>query len=187
MHRTLCELAHECNRHEIKESVHESSHAKLRNAVLALTVLNRFLCDTFESRPLREYGNVAMHFAVNLNTLHHLVSVGLESAVEVVQFYSGNSSCYSIETFRGKVFGACVVVAFLLPSTHEIIAFGYNNASQFGEFIATILQVGIHGDNNLAFRSAKAFVESRGFAVVALEFYAFNVWILFSQRFDHFP
>src|SRR5690606_35709188 len=131
-------------------------------------------CDTFESRPLREYGKVAMHFAVDLQTLHYFATVGFEPAVEVVQFYSGNSSCDCIEESRGKVFGECVVVALLLPSAHEVVAFGYDHASLFGDFIWTILQVSIHGDNNLAFRSAKAFVESGGFAVVALEFYAFN-------------
>src|SRR5690606_14406906 len=95
MHWTLGELAHECDRHEVEESVHESSHTKLRDAILALAMFNRFLGDALETRPLREHGNVAMHFTVDFHTLHYFATVGLEPAVEVVQFYSGNPSCYS--------------------------------------------------------------------------------------------
>ena len=90
MHRLLSESAEKPQRKQIQESVHEPFNAEFALAVLALLVMDWLFSDFLETRVLCKVRNVPVHLAVNLNILYHLVFVGFQSAVHVVQTYAGD-------------------------------------------------------------------------------------------------
>ena len=63
-----------------------------------------------------------MHVAIHLDMLHHHVAVRLQSAVEIMKIlYAAYLACRGIEELRRNRLRERVI-AFLLPTRHEIIA-----------------------------------------------------------------
>ena len=85
MHRAVAELRDEIDGHEVEVATNETAHAELAAAIFTLLVVHHLLPDVAEAVHLGDDGDVAVHLTVDLDALHHLVAVGLQAAVEVVQ------------------------------------------------------------------------------------------------------
>ncbi len=57
-----------------------------------------------EAGPLGQYRNISVHVSVNLNAFHHLPLIGLQTAIEVVQFDARHHSGGPIVKFAGDIF-----------------------------------------------------------------------------------
>ncbi len=90
VHRLLAELGEEPQGHEVQETVHETFQTELGYSVLALLVMDGLFADLAVAGVLREVGDVAVHFTVDLDAFHHFVLVGLQAAVHVVEFDAGD-------------------------------------------------------------------------------------------------
>ena len=113
--------------------------------------------------------NVAMHLTIHLNILHHLVAIGLQATIEVVQFDARHPACSPIEELRGDIFHQLGVVTHLLPTRNKVVALFLNHLIEFRDFIGAVLQVGVHSDDHVAFHDLKALVQSRRLAIVSPE------------------
>lgn len=110
-----------------------------------------------------------MHVAVYLYMLHHIVAVCLESAVEVMQIlYTADLAGCRIEQLCGNSLRKRVV-AFLLPSRHEVVALFCDHSVQFGNFIRAVLKIRVHGNDHISFRASESDIERRRFSIIARE------------------
>ena len=128
-----------------------------------------------------------MHLAIDLNVLHHVAAVGLQSAVEVVQVvYAAHTACGGVEELRGDGLREGVALtAVLLVARDHVVAFFLNHTVEGGYFVGRVLQVGVHGDDHVALSALEAAVECGTLAVVAAKLDAVHrVGMLFVQAVD---
>ena len=78
-------------------------------------------------------------------------------------------------------------MAFLLVAADEVIAILFDHPVQLGNLVGRVLQVGIHGNDDIALCLFEATIEGRALAVVAAELNALDVLGLLSQLIDDFP
>ena len=179
-------MRHKQHRDQVQIPFHRAFEAEFRTAVLAGAMVDDLLADAAEPGLLGQERNEAVHLAVDLDGLHHLAAVGFQPAVEIVEPDARRGPGRPIEEFAGPAF-ADRVVAFLFPPRDQIVALFEDHAAQFGDFVGRILQVGVHRNDDLAFRSRESAVEGRGLAVVARETDAPDGRILRLEPFDLLP
>src|SRR5690606_27596655 len=137
--------------------------------------------------PFSNYGYIAVHFAINLNAFYHLLSVGFQSTIEIVEIpYSGHAAGNRIEKFGGDSF-TWWVVPLLFPTGDQIDVLLRDLSVQFGNLIRTILEVGIHGNNDVSLRSGESYIKCGRLAVIATEFDGTNLWVHRFQPFYDLP
>ncbi len=169
VHGLFAEFGHEHDGHEVEVAVDEAVHAKFGDAELTFAVLDDFLADVGEASPFGDDGDVAVHLAVDFDGFDDVAAIGFETAVEVVEFDAAEHARGAVEELGRDVFGKFGVVAFLLPTGDEVESVFLDHAEEFGDFVGAVLQVGIHGDDDVALDGVETGVEGGGFAVVAAE------------------
>ena len=103
-----------------------------------------------------------------------------------MKFQSRDAPCGPVEEFRRQSL-ADGIMPFLLPSGHHLITLLSDHPVEFGDFIRTVLQVGIHGDDNIALGVIKSAIQRRRFAVIASELDPLHFRIFLRQGSDDFP
>ena len=128
-------------------------------------MLYYLLTDLRKAGLLGQHGNVPVHLPIDLHRAHHLPSVGLEAAVEIVQVNAADLPGRPVVQLGGH--RLCDgVVPLLFPATDQIEALLQHAALQFGHLIGTVLQIRIHGDDHSAAHYAESRVQGRTFALV---------------------
>lgn len=187
VHRLDAEAGLEPEREQVEVSVYEAVEAEFRHAVLSRLVVDRFLADFLESGDFGEVGHVAVHVAVHLDMLDHFGAVGFQAAVEVVQVLdSAHAPGRGVEQFGGQGFRQRVV-AFFLPSAHEVVSVLGDHAVEFGYLVGAVLQIGVHGDDHVAFGAREAGVQRGRLSVVPAEAHAFELRVARVDLLDHVP
>ncbi len=127
----------ECGKVEI--AVYEAVKPEFGGAVFSSLVFHHLLSDFVESGVFCEVGYVAVHVAVNLYSLHNLLPVGFQSAIEIMQVLDAAyfAGC-GVEEFCGYGFRQGVI-AFLLPTAYKVISILCNHAVKLRDFIGGIL------------------------------------------------
>ncbi len=186
IHRRAAEMRHEQHGDQIQVAFHGTFEAELRAAVFAGVVLDDLFADTAEPGLLRQNRNETVHLAVDLDRLDDLAAVGLQPAVEIVEFDAGDPARRPVEEFARPAF-ADRVAALLLPAGYQVVPFFEDHAAQFGNLVGRILQVGIHRDDDLAFGCGETAVQGCRLAVIAGEADAADRRGLLPERFDNLP
>ena len=155
-------------------------------AVLACLVMDNLFPDAGKSGLLGQHRDVAVHFAVEVDGFDDLAAVGFQSAVEIVQGEPGGPSGDPVVQF-GREGLRERVVAFLFPAGDQVVAFLGDHAVHLGQFVRRILQVGVHREDDFAFRCAKSGAQGQGFALVAPQFAPPHGRVVSSHRFDGLP
>lgn len=115
MHRLLAEVGEEPQREQVEIAVEEAVDAELRMSVFPCLMVHDFLTDLGESGVFGQIGDIAVHLTVYLNVLHHVASVSLQSAVEVMEIvYTGDLTCRSVEELRRDRLRQRVVALLLI-------------------------------------------------------------------------
>ena len=149
--------------------------------------MHYLLPDFCETSVLCQIRNVAMHLTIHLDMLNHLETVSFQSAIEIVQIGDATHlACRRVEQLCGNRFRDGVI-SFLLVAAHQIIALLLYHSIQFGDFIGTVLQIGIHCDHNIALGSAETAEECWAFAVIPTKFNAMHSGITLRKLFDDSP
>ena len=103
-------------------------------------------------------------------------------------FDPADLTCCCIEQLGRDGLGERVALPTVhLISTHEVVTFDGYHLIEFGNLIGTVLQVGIHCDDYIAFSLIESAVECRTLAVVATELNAMYFRILGSQLLNDVP
>ena len=188
VHRFQPETVEEPQRQQVQIAVDKAvQSAELRLTELARLVMHHLLAYASEARVLRQVRDVAVHFAVHLDVLHHLAAVSLQPAVEVVQVRdAAHLARRGVEKFRGDSFRQRVV-AFLLVARNQVVAILRNHAVQLRNFVGRILQVRVHRDDHAPFCLSEAAEERGRLAVIAAELDAVHLGMLGRKAFDDFP
>lgn len=79
------------------------------------------------------------------------------------------------------------VVALLLIAAHDVVAFLAYHAVEFRNLVRRILQVGVHGDNHVAFGAGEAHVQRRAFSIIASETHTAHGRVGLGQTLYHLP
>ena len=150
-------------------------------------MLHHLFTNLAETGILGQVGDVTMHLAIHLNILYHILAVGLEATVKVVQVLdTRHLARSSVEELRGQ----CLrqrVVTLLLVARHEIVALLSYHAIQARDLVRRILQVGIHSDDHITLGTGKATVQGGRLAIVTAELDSLHLGVLGMQFLDDLP
>ena len=150
-------------------------------------MLHHLLSDLVESGILGQIGDITVHLAIHLYILHYLLTVSLQTTIEVMQVLdTADLPCRGIEEFGGDGLGYRIV-ALLLVSGYQIITFNSNHIIECRDFIGRVLQIGIHGDDNITLCLFEAAIQGRTLTVVSSETDAFYLLVLFAKLTDYLP
>ena len=132
MHRLHAECADKPEADQVQIAIHEAVQAhELALAMLTCLMMHGLLTNLAETCVLGEVGDKAVHFSIHLDVLHHILSVCLQSAVEIVQvFDTAYLACCSIEQLcwgglRNRV------IALLLISRDKVLTIFVNRSVEF--------------------------------------------------------
>ena len=150
-------------------------------------MMNHLLSDFGESCRLGKNWYIAVHFAIHLYAFHHVLAIGFQSTVEIMQvIYTRSRTRRSVKQFCRDGFRQRIV-AFLLPARNQIISFLLYHTIKFRNFIWTVLQISVHCYDHIALRLFEAAEQSRRLAIIASEFDALHPRIGFTQSHDLVP
>ena len=189
MHRLFAKRRKEPQCQQIEIAVHKAvqSH-KLRLAVLTSLMLYHLLANLAKTGLLGQVGYVTMHLAIYLNIFHDSLTIGFQTAVEVMQVLDATDfASRSIEKLRGQRLRQRIV-ALLFVATHKVITLLLNHTVQVRNLVGRVLKVGIHRDNHIALSLGKATIQSRTLAIVTTELDALHlIWVLLVQLRNNIP
>src|ERR1051326_5268009 len=98
MHGPFPEPSYKGDRHQVEKAIDEAFQTKFAFSVLALTVLHHLLSYFGKARPLRDHGNITVHLTIHLDGLHHIFTISLKPAIEIMQvIYFGNPARGPVE------------------------------------------------------------------------------------------
>ena len=128
-----------------------------------------------------------MHFSIYFNIFHHIFAVSLQTAVKVVEILNtAHLSGCCIKEFCGNGFRNGVI-ALLLITAYQIVAFFFDHTIQLWYFIRGILKISIHRNDNVTQSLFETTIESRTLTVVATEFDSFSFRMVLTKFRDNFP
>ena len=156
MHRFFLVTMHKGNGNQIQKSIEKTLQAKLGVSVLPSAMLHHLLPDFREAIPFGQKRNVAVHFSIDMDILHHLIAVGLQSTIKIVQLNPRNPAGHSIEEFGRDGFGNGIMT-FLFPARDHIQP-SLDHRIETWDFVRTVLEVCIHGDHHFPRGALKACV-----------------------------
>ena len=119
--------------------------------------------------PGGEGGDEAVHFAVERDVLDDFAAVGLEGGAEVVDGDAGEGGHQLVGGAGGDASEKEVVAAFGAPTADDVVAF-LEFGEEAGDLVGVVLEVAVHGEDELALRVVEAGGEGGGLAEVAAEF-----------------
>ena len=187
MHRFLAKVGEKPQRQQIEITIEETVDAELRVTVFTGLMVHDFLPDLGESGVLGQIWDISVHLSIDLNILHYVAVVSLQSAVEVMEIVdSRDLARRSVEELRRN----CLrqrVIAFLLVARDEVIAFILDHVVEARDLVGRVLEVSVHGDDHIALSLLKTAVESRALTVVAPELDSLDVAVLLRQLLDDVP
>ena len=115
-----------------------------------------------------EDGDETVHLAVDLDGLDDLAAVSLETAIEIVEPDTRRNARGPIEELAGPPL-ADGVETLLFPPGDKVVALVENHAPHGGNLVGRILQIGVHGEDDLALRGLEPAKERGRLAVIAGE------------------
>ncbi len=109
-----------------------------------------------------------MHLAVERNILDHFAAIGLEGGAEVVNVNAGQLGHHPVGAARGKAPHDKIVNALFAPAGHHIVSL-FQLFQEVGNLAGIVLQVAVHGQDELARGVVKTCGQSRGLSEVAAQ------------------
>src|SRR5580658_11184650 len=169
MQRARHVLEQEADREEIEEDAEGAAEAVVALAVLARGVRDGHFADG-RAVPAGEGGDEAVHLAVERNVLDDLAAVGLEGGAEVVDVDAGELRHHPVGNERGNTAEHEVVGTLGAPSADDVVAL-FELGEEARNLAGVVLQVAVHGDDELAGGVVEAGGERRGLPEVAAKLY----------------
>src|SRR5258708_22881684 len=153
MRRPIHVFEQEANGDEIEEDPERPGNAVMRRAFRADDVLDRNLADG--SAILRsQCGNEAMQFAIQWHLLDNLAPIGLIGRAEIVNGDAAEFVHGPVCDARGQAAHHEIVDALLAPSADQIVTL-LQLFEECRNIVGIVLQIAIHGDDELALSVGK--------------------------------
>ena len=150
--------------------------------------MDGLFADLVEAGIFRQIRDVTMHLAVHLDVLHYFGPIRLEATVHIVQADTRHFAGRPIVQLGGKVLGEGVVLAVLFPTGNKVVAIFPDHTHHFGDFLGRILEIGVHGDHDVASGRGKTLIQGGRFAIIPAETDgAHRTSELIGQLLDHGP
>ena len=157
----------EADGEQIKEDAEGARDSVVRLPCCAGGVGDGNLADT-GAVPGGEGGNKAMHLAVERDVLDDLAAIGLEGGAEVVDVDVAEDRHEPVGRARGNAAHDEVVAAMLAPATDDVVAF-FQFGEEVGDLVGVVLEIAVHGEDEVALGVVEAGGEGGGLAEVAAE------------------
>jgi len=126
-----------------------------------------------------------VELAVDVELLHDLAAVGLETTVVIVKAHPCRSAHGGVPDAARQHF-VPRVVAPALPSAHQVAA-AIQGLQEAGDLRRVILEIGVHRDDDFPAGSPEARIEGRGLAEVPAEADPANPPVGLSLSADRLP
>ena len=145
------------------------------------------LANAIETCILCQIGDVTVHLAIHLDIFDHVLAIGFQSAVEVVQVLDTAYLARSgVKQFGGQGLRQGVI-SLLLIARDKVKPIYLDHLKQTRNLVGRVLKVGIHGDHHITVCLLEATIQGRAFAVVATEFDTVYFRMSFRQSLNHIP
>ena len=148
------------------------------NAEAARMMLDLDLSEA-RTRELAQCGNEAMHFAVERDILDQLRAVCLERAAAVAHGDTHDLG-HDAVGHLGNEYACLAVLALAAPADRDVVAF-LDQGQQHGNVGGIVLQVAVHGHDDLAAGVLDAGGHGGGLPVIAAEADDANAAVLFDE------
>ena len=113
-------------------------------------------------------GEEAVHFAVEADAFDDFAAVGFERAAEVVEAHAAEPGDEFVGHDAGGIAFEGVVLPVFAPAADDVEAF-VELGEEEGDVFGVVLEVAIHGDDDVAFCKIEPCHHGGGLAVVAAE------------------
>src|ERR1700722_773306 len=168
MHGPLPIFAYKQNGSQIESPGNQATHTKLGYAIFPGMMLYYFLANFFKPGPFGDQWDIPVHLTIYFNTFYNPVLVGFQPTVKIMQFNFRYLGSYPIKKTRRHCFGKRIM-AKLFPSAHQVISIIGDHLIKSGDLIGTILQIGVHRNNNVSLAGSEALIQSGGLTIIPLE------------------
>ena len=150
-------------------------------------MVHHLLADAVETGVLCQIGDVAVHLSIHFDVLHHVLAIGLQAAVEVVQVLdAAYLACRGVKQFGGQ----CLrqgVIPLLLIARNKVIPVYLDHLEQGWNLVGRVLKVGIHRNHHVALSLLEAAIKGRTLAVIAAKLDAVHLGMRLRQFLNHVP
>ncbi len=116
--------------------------------------------------PAGEGGDEAVHFAVEGDVLDDLAAIGLEGGAEVVDVDAGEDGHELVGGAGGDAAEEEVVAALGSPAADDVVSF-FEFGEEVRDLVGVVLEVAVHGEDELTLGVVEAGGEGGGLAEVA--------------------
>jgi hypothetical protein len=157
----------EADGEEVEEDAEGAGDAVVALAKLAGGIRDGNLADA-GAVPGGEGGNETVHLAVKRDVLDYFAAVGFEGSTEVVDVYAAESGHEPVRGAGGYPAHDEVVATMRAPPAHNVVAF-FELGEEAGDLVGIVLQVAVHGKDEVALGVVEAGSEGGGLAEVAAE------------------
>jgi len=151
---------------EIEEAFEKAGETVVGTAMAARMVRDDQLGDA-ETHGVGQKGSEAVELSLETEVLGYLGAVGFESAVDAMQLESTGDADGGVEEAGGDYL-AQGVMAYLLPAGYQVIAL-VEEIQEAGDFCGVVLEIAVHGENDVATGGGEAGLEGDGLAEVTAE------------------
>ncbi len=107
-----------------------------------------------------------MHLAVEGDVLDDFATVGLEGGAEVVDVDAAENCHEPVGDMRGNAAEEEVVGALRTPAADDVVAL-FELGEEGGDFVGVVLEVAVHGEDEIALSVIEAGGEGGGLTEVA--------------------
>ena len=160
-------LEKKANGKEIEEDTEGAADAVVALAGLTIDVADGNFADG-SPIPTCKSRDEAVHLAIERDVLDDLAAIGLEGGAKVVNIDAGELCHEPIGAARGDAAHDEVVNAFLAPSGDDVVAL-FELFDEGGDVVRVVLQVAVHGEDELAGGMIETGGQRRGLAEVAAQ------------------
>ena len=165
--RTRHVLEQEADGEEIEEDADGAGDAVVALAGDALGVGDGDLADG-GAVPGGEGGDEAVHFAVEGDVLDDFAAIGFEGGAEVVDVHAGDGGHELVCGAGGDAAQKEVVAALGAPAGDDVVAL-FELGEELGDLVWVVLEVAVHGEDELTPGVVEAGGEGGGLAEVTTE------------------
>ena len=109
-----------------------------------------------------------MQFTVELNFLNDFAAIGFEGGAKIVQVDTGQFRHHPVGNAAGNLAHEPMVAARVAPAAHEIEAL-FDFLEKPGNLFRVVLQIPVHGDDDLAAREIKSGFQPGGLPEISAQ------------------
>ena len=165
MQRLRRVIEQELDADQVEQDSNGAGKAVMRLALLTQRILDRNFRNRCP-RPACQGRNEPVQLAIELDVLDHFPSISLKGGAKIVKVDSRKLAHHPVRDAAGQLPSQPGILSFHAPAADDVVAFRHGD-QKLRDILRVVLQVPIHGDNDVALRKVKSGLQGCGLAEVS--------------------